>query len=348
MTNTGNSDIVLATLANQSVSALAAKGTKTFAVSVSRPAGLPADTYQIMANIVPVQALTESSTADNWATSPTKTIAVASAFVNLAGTLSSPSWNALPSSVIAGTAISGSISVVVSNLGNVALPSGQQVTLQLIARDMTNTGNSDIVLATLANQSVSALAAKGTKTFAVSVSRPAGLPADTYQIVAAITPVQALTESSTADNWATSPTKTIAVAPAVMNLAGTFGTTWTLPSSIVAGKSLTGSVSVVVSNLGNVALPTGQTVTIQFVAEDTTNPGTGYTLLTLSNVSVSALAAKGTKTFSGTVSLPAGLPADNYQIVANIVPDQALTESSTADNTVTVTATGLTKTIKAS
>ena len=161
-------------------------------------------------------------------------------YVNLAGTLSSPSWNALPSSVIAGTAISGSISVVVSNLGNVALPSGQQVTLQLIARDMTNTGNSDIVLAALANQSVSALAAKGTKTFAVSVSRPAGLPADTYQIVAAITPVQALTESSTADNWVTSPTKTIAVASAFVNLAGTLSSpSWNaLPSSVIAGTAM--------------------------------------------------------------------------------------------------------------
>ncbi len=86
---------------------------------------------------------------------------------------------------------------MVQNLGNVALPSGQQVTIQIIARDTTNTANPDIVLATLANQSVSVLAANGSKTFTVSVSRSAGLPADTYQVLATITPVQALVESST-------------------------------------------------------------------------------------------------------------------------------------------------------
>ncbi len=123
-----------------------------------------------------------------------------------------------------------------------------------------------------------------------------------------------------------------------MNLAGTFGPSWswTLPSSAKAGKALSGSVSVVVSNSGNVALPTGQTVNIQFVAQDMTNPGNpSVTLLALSNQSVSALAAGGTKTFSGSVSLSAGLLADTYQIVANIVPVQPLTESSTTDNTVT-------------
>ncbi len=112
-------------------------------------------------------------------------------YVNLAGTFGSP-WSPLPSSVVAGKSLSGNVSVVVSNLGIAALPSGQQITIQVIARDTTNTGNPDIVLATLANQSVSALAANGSKTFTVSVSRSAGLPADTYQVLATITPGAAI------------------------------------------------------------------------------------------------------------------------------------------------------------
>ena len=79
--------MTLATLVDQSV-ALAAGGTKTFTVSVNRPAGLVADTYQIVANIVPVQGAGGVKHVDNLVTSPTKTVTSAPAFMNLAGTLS--------------------------------------------------------------------------------------------------------------------------------------------------------------------------------------------------------------------------------------------------------------------
>ena len=94
-------------------------------MSVNRPAGLVADTYQIVANIVPVQALVESNTSDNLVTSPTKTVTSAPAFMNLAGTFGTPGWSPLPTSVVAGKPLSGNVAVVVNNLGNVALPSGE-------------------------------------------------------------------------------------------------------------------------------------------------------------------------------------------------------------------------------
>jgi hypothetical protein len=48
--------------------------------------------------------------------------------------------------VVAGTPVTkGSASVVVSNMGNSALPLGQLVNISLVARDTTNTGNPDIV-----------------------------------------------------------------------------------------------------------------------------------------------------------------------------------------------------------
>ena len=55
-------------------------------------------------------------------------------------------------------------------------------------------------LATLSKQSVSALAAGGSKQFNAFINRPAGLPSDHYLVEAAITPVQPLTESSLTDN----------------------------------------------------------------------------------------------------------------------------------------------------
>ena len=67
----------------------------------------------------------------------------------------------------------------------------------------------------------------------------------------------------------------------------------------------------------------------------------------MSNQSVSGLAANGSKAFAATVSLPAGLPADRYEILATITPVQALTESNLANNLVQLTATGLHKNVLA-
>jgi flagellum-specific peptidoglycan hydrolase FlgJ len=191
-------DTTLATLSNQSVSALAAGGTKQFVASVSRAAGLPADSYEIEATIAPVQALAESNTNNNTATTPAHTVTSTAPFVDLSGVFGT-TWT-LPATIAAGKALTGYASVVVKNGGNVALPAGQNVNIVIVAHDTTNTNNPDITLITLANQSVSALAAGGTKQFNAYVNRPAGLTADNYQIEATITPVQALTESNTSNN----------------------------------------------------------------------------------------------------------------------------------------------------
>jgi hypothetical protein len=144
-------------------------------------------------------------------------------------------------------------------------------------------------------------------------------------------------------------TKTINIVPTVVDLAGELGTTWTLPSSVWAGHALGGTVSIVVKNLGNRALPIGQQVDIQFLARDLTHPANpDITLTTSSNQSVSGLVAGGTRTFNAVISRPAGLPGDQYEILANIVPVQSLIESNLANNLVMLTATGLHKTLVSS
>ena len=341
----GTTTTPIKTLTAQSVSLLAAGGSATFTASVTLPMGLAAGTYNIVAVADSSDLVAADTNRANNTVTSSGTMAVTMGYVDLTGALGT-TWT-LPSSVIAGKALTGSVSVVVKNSGNVALPTGQTVNVVFVAHDTTNTNNPDITLVTLSGQSVTALAAGGTKTFTGTVSRTAGIAADNYQILANIAPVQALTESNTANNQASQTAagaaKTLASVAPFVNLAGKFGTTWTLPSSIAAGKSLMGTVSVVVSNLGNVALPAGQTVNIVFVAHDTTNPqNPDITLATLSNQSVSALAAGGTKQFSASIARIAGLPADTYQIEATITPVQALTESNLADNTVLTNALGST------
>ena len=345
--NDGGTPTVLKTLTGLSVSSLGAGMSVTFVTTVSLPIGLAAGTYNIVAVVDSSNLVTgDTDRANNTATT-SGTIAVTYGYTDLAGVFGT-TWTLL-SSMVAGKALTGSASVVVSNLGNVALPTGQLVNIQVVAHDTTNTANPDITLATLSNQSVSALAAGGTKQFSASVNKTAGLPADIYQILANVTPVQALTESRMDNNTASAPAHQIVSTNAFVDLAGVLGTNWTLPSTAAPELPLTGSASVVVSNLGNVPLPTGQQVNIQWIARDTTNAANpDIVLATLSNQSVSALAAGGTKTFSATVNRAAGLPADGYRVLANIVPVQALAESRTDNDTALVTALGGVKLVTAS
>ncbi len=146
------------------------------------------------------------------------------------------------------------------------------------------------------------------------------------------------------DNLSNAATR--AVTMSYIDLTGTLGSPWTLPSAVVAGKALAGFTPVVVKNIGDVAVPAGQLVNIQVVAQDTAT-GAQIALTTLKNQSVSLLAANGSRTFYPYVNVPAGLPADTYQILANIIPVQALPESQTDNNQASQTALGATQTVTA-
>jgi hypothetical protein len=237
--------------------------------------------------------------------------------------------------------MTGSASVVVKNLGDVALPTGQLVNIQLIAQDTTHPANAPIILDTLTNQSVSILAAGGSKQFTMPVSLTAGLPSDDYQIFANITPVQALTESDTTNDQVSLTgaglTETIVSAGPFVDLSGAFGSTMKLPASGTSGDGKLITVPVVVENVGNEPLPTGQKINIEIDAFD----GTTTTVLkTLTAQSVSVLGAGKSATFSTTVTLPIGLTSGTYNIVAKVDSTGAVTgDADPANNTVTSTGT---------
>ena len=127
-------------------------------------------------------------------------------------------------------------------------------------------------------------------------------------------------------------------ATSTFDLTGTFGTTWSMPASALAGKPVAGAVSVVVSNVGNTWLPLGQQVQIQLVAYDPDGVEPDITLATLPKGSVSSLLGNGSKTFS--IHVNASLPAGSYQIKAIITPVQLLDESRPDNNDVRTNAKG--------
>jgi hypothetical protein len=184
------------------------------------------------------------------ALSPATSANIAINSMDLAATLGT-TWT-LPAQTVTGRPLTGKVSVVVSNLGNVPLPKGQKVNIQILAHDTTNPANPanpDITLAALANRSVSSLAANGATTFTASVSRPAGLPLDSYDILAKVTPVQALTEARTDNNIVTNPAHPVVSVSPLANLSGTSGPHRMLPGSGIARTALKGYVSVVVTRL---------------------------------------------------------------------------------------------------
>jgi hypothetical protein len=249
----------------------------------------------------------------------------------------------LPAGGISGDGKAITVPVVVKNVGSMPLPAGQKIDIEIDAKDASGVLTT---LKTLTGQSVSSLGAGKSATFTAPVTLPPGLAAGTYSLVAVVDSSDKVTADSASDNNTVTSSGTIAVTQGYVDLAGVLGATWTLPSSVLAGKSLSGSVSVVVKNLGNVALPKGQQVNIEFRARDLTHPANpDITLGTLSDQSVTALAANGSKTFSMTIRRSAGLPADQYEILADIVPVQPLTESNLANDLATLTAAGLGKTL---
>jgi hypothetical protein len=158
------------------------------------------------------------------------------------------------------------------------------------------------------------------------VTLPQSLATGTYNIVAVVDSTGAVAGDTNLANNTVTSSGTIAVAQGLGDLSGsTFGTS-TLPTALASGAALKGSISVVVENVGNLALPAGQLVTIQLVAYDMTTD-LPTTLVTTGDLSVSALAAtNGKKTFSVPVDFATGLSSDDYQYQAIITPVNNLTE----------------------
>ena len=241
----------------------------------------------------------------------------------------------LPPAVVSTLPIKGTASVVVTNTGNVALPTGQLVNLEVVARDTTTPTVADTVLWTVKNQSLTNLAAGASAKFSLSVNYTGILQVDTYQILVDIIPQNNTTEYATLDNYAsktaataTAPavTKSIIVAAAFRDLAASFGTALKLPSDLQSGGGTVISVPVVVTNVGNVPMSaTTPKINIEIDAVDTVTSAKTV-LTTLTGKSVVSLGANKGTAFTASVTLPPGMNPDTYNLeviedVLNVVTD---------------------------
>jgi len=282
-----------------------------------------------------VQALTESDTTNNQASQTaaglTETILSAAPFVDLSAGFGTTMK--LPASYTTGSGALITVPVVVENVGNEALPTGQKISIEIDAFDGTTT----TPLTTLTGQSVSALGAGKSATFSTTVTLPIGLTTGTYNIVAKVDTTGAVTGDTDPANNTVTSAGTIAVTHGLVNLAASTLGTSTLHTSIAAGALLKGTVSVTMKNTGTVAMPIGLSGTIDLVAY---NAGTDTTvsLGTIDGVLTAALAVNGTKAFTVNVNLLTGLVAGSYQIEATITPDSNLANFTAGTYTVLLNA----------
>jgi len=332
---THNHDVYLTTWADQWIGSLAPWTWRTFYRSVLLPPGLDSGEYKLVAHADAGDEVAESDEANNIAVTD-QSIDVALGYVDLTGTFGSIS---LPQSVVGGEAIGGSVTVTVTNGGNVALPAGQRVDAIVQARP-TGPPGAPVVIHEARGQWIGGLGANQSQTLWLWVDLPVGLPANTYELEAQITPSPALNEQVVGNNLVTSDADgrvpTIVSADPFVDLAGWFGSV-TVPDVALADRRLSGSVPVVVTNLGNVPLPAGQHVSIRVTAERLDAGGAGHLLVEKPDHSVGYLAAGGTSEAWLYADLPQGLPAGEYFLLATIEPVEPLTETHQHPNNNVVT-----------
>lgn len=321
----------LAAATNLSISALKAGQTKTLKLSANLPAGLDVGLYEIVGRLLPAGELPEEDVANNAvlldADGQAPTILSAEPFYDL---LAGVTAARLPESVVSGDGTKIVLRVGVVNLGNVPLPRGRRIDVDLLARPATaQDASQDVHLAALTGRSVSGLKPGREKTLKAALYLPLGMASDAYVLVARIDTGNAVVESDEANNEAATDAA-VDVTRGWVDLTGTLGAT-TLPALTVAGLPLTGRARVVVRNDGNAPLPRGQRVTLQLLAVARSD-GAETLLAEKAGLSVSRLAAGRTRKLSVRVRLIEGLGVGEHELIARIVPADELGEEDDANN----------------
>ena len=327
------------------VSGLGAGDSKTFNITLKLPATLAAGSYKLVAVINDKHGVTETLATNDTATSSQK-FTIEPVTTNLSGQLVS---STLPTSITAGQPVSGSIAVTVNNSGNQKMPSGQQITLTVQATNLV-TGVSTTLTVSGA-LSVSDLAGHTGTQFTVPVNKPGGLPAGTYNYQVLIKPVQALAQSTTADDLITrtASNTTFGLKVAQPDISAALGNS-SLPTTIKAATSTThvGTLGVVITNTTGSALPADEQVKIAILAHPTAG-GSDITLVPAgTEFSIGSLGALANMTVNvGASFTGANFTVGNYTLQAQVTLVPAVTESNTTNNLATVNAANQTITLTA-
>jgi hypothetical protein len=303
--------------------ALNAGASRDVTLAIPVNGGLVAGSYNVVAVLDPDAKIAEADETNNIATSADVTVTQPD--YDLVPTFGA--INTLPPSIITGKATNANVQVVLTNPGTAALPQNQKVGVTVVARPVGAVDNSqDVVISKgvgntgVVNVSVNKLAASKTAKQAVPIRIPANLAAGTYNIIAISDVNGVLAETNEANNEVVLGASTLTVADAFVDLGLTVSASTNLPSAVVTGNANTKlPVKLDITNNGNVATTPNQKVTVTFVAHRASD-NTDVAVQTFNNVALGNLAAGKTRSLTLTPTLPQGLTAGDYTLVATLTP----------------------------
>jgi hypothetical protein len=210
----------------------------------------------------------------------------------------------LPERVVAGDGQKITLPVSVTNLSDTQIERDQ--TIDLIIKARPANGGPDVRLMVLSDQVIGVLRPGRSKRISVALYVPAGIASNDYIFVAQV----GMAEASTPID------QSVTIEYGYVTLTGQI-TRSTLPASIVEGETARGTVTVQVTNQGNVAVETGKTVDMTLWLQSQTSNNT-FELGKAENFSISRLQPSKSKTANIRVDATASIPEDTYKLKVTI------------------------------
>jgi hypothetical protein len=244
----------------------------------------------------------------------------------------------LPAAIVSGSAHKFILPAMVTNRGNIAVPSSAaSLGYELFLHD-TSGESSDIKLPITPslNPAIRGTKAGHAKMVNLPFTVPISVATGSYKLLVKINPTGAIAESDTSNNSFTG-SQVLHVTQGFYNLNGTIATS-TVPASIANATAIGGQLGVTVASTGNLPLAAGQKVLVQILAHNTVD--NSDTTLGASTFALSNWIPGRNGSLFVPLKLDGGLPAGNYLLEAHLTPTPVVAESSADDNLITLTVAG--------
>lgn len=297
--------------------------TKKVNLAFTLPPGVPDGTYEFRVTVDPAQEIDDPDTDNNVAVTP-MTVQVGEGFVDLAGEVDDDFE--LPQGLIAGEGETFDLPVTLTNLGNVDMPDDTTITITVFARP--DAGGDDVLLATFNDIDLGGLEPGDDESLDLDdLTIPEGL-SGAYRLVVVIDAGNHLAESDEDNNELV--TDPFDVETSMMDLTvavdGAFN-----PGAQVAGDGTLIDLPIEITNLGNTAVPGGQTIDVTVVAR-LVGGGADVELAVFSDLDVGGLEPDDTIDFTlEGLTLPLGLNG-TYRLRAVIDSGNDLAEGNENNN----------------
>jgi hypothetical protein len=291
---------------------------------ITIPLGMESGSYQFIATLTTVLPSdtggNNSASTDDAGLTP---VTISQGVINLTDGIAGTT---IPEHVVEGKLTRGTVSVTVTNLGNIALPKGAKGKIEVAVRPADAVdGSADQVIGTLTGVGLGGLT--GGKTFKVPVTLPLLLGTGGYVYVATVTPPAGVSETTLEDNSTTGGSLSMEVGAVDVAISDT---TNNFPETTTGGSSANEVVRI--KNLGN--MPTTGAVTVQLLLGTGEDIGSAQLVATKSIV-VHLDPGETAAAVSLKVTLPPSVDPTTYTIFARILPT-GLADTEADDNVATV------------